>query len=242
VSTSNRGGRGANVPTGDRTTKADRKEQARIEREAIQRQMERKRKTRALVLGGILALAIVAIVAIVLTSRDDGTPAAPGELPGMMTSTTPWGNNVEDLAGRLEILGLPGLSEEVLHRHTRLEIYVNGQPVEVPANIGLNPDAGAISPLHTHDVDGLIHTESDDPTFAPNLGTLFDVWGLQLTGDCIGAYCAQGDKDLQVFVNGDEVMGDPREIPLNDLELIVVTYGTEEQLPDPMPSDLVPQT
>ena len=242
MSTPNRGGRGANVPASDRATKADRKEQARREREAIQRDMARKRRTRSLLLGGILGLAVVALVVIVMTSRSGEPSTTPsGELPGMMTSTTPWGNNVEDLAARLEILNLPGLSEEVLHRHTRLEIYVNGQPVEVPANLGINQDAGIFSPLHTHDVDGVIHTESDDPNFSPNLGTLFDVWGLRLTDDCIGAYCAEGDKELRIYVDGEEVTGDPREVPLTDLSVIVVTYGTEEQLPDPIPSAFVPQ-
>ena len=62
MSTSNRGGRGANVPASDRATKADRKEQARQEREAIQRDMARKRRTRSLLVGGILALAVVALV------------------------------------------------------------------------------------------------------------------------------------------------------------------------------------
>lgn len=241
MSSTNRGGRGANVPASDRATKADRKEQARQEREAIQREMARKRRTRSLLVGGILGLAVVALVVIVMTSRSEDTPPSSGELPGMMTSTTPWGNNVEELAARLEILGLPGLSEEVLHRHTRLQISVNGQPVEVPANLGINQDAGVFSPLHTHDVDGVVHTESDDPDFSPNLGTLFDVWGLRLTDDCIGAYCAEGNKELRVFVDGEEVTGDPRDVPLTDLSVIVITYGTEEQLPDPIPSDFVPQ-
>ena len=58
MSTPNRGGRGANVPASDRPTKADRKEQARLEREAIQRDMARKRRTRSLLVGGLLALAV----------------------------------------------------------------------------------------------------------------------------------------------------------------------------------------
>ena len=86
----------------------------------------------------------------------------------------------------------------------------------------------------------MVHTESDDADFSPNLGTLFDVWGLRLSDECIGAYCAEGDKELRVFVDGEEVTGDPREVALTDLSVIVVTYGTEEQLPDPIPSEFVP--
>jgi hypothetical protein len=243
VSSTNRGGRGANAPTGDRATKAERKEQARLEREAIQRQIERKRKTRGLLFGGILALAIVALVAIVLTSRSEDMPPSSGELPGMMTSTAPWSNNVADLSERVDALGLSfgGHTQVALHHHTRLEIWVNGEQVQVPANVGWDDAGGVFAPMHTHDVDGVIHTESADPAFSADLGTVFDVWGLRLTDDCLGAYCAQDDKELRVFVDGQEVTGDPREIPVNDQSLIVVTYGSEDQLPDPMPSDFVPQ-
>jgi hypothetical protein len=240
VSTPNRGGRGASAPESDRLTKAARKEQARVERESIQRQMERTRKTRALILGGVLAIAAIALAAVVLTSSGDDDPAAGGEMPGMMTSTAPWSPNVADLAGRLEVLGLPGVSEEVLHHHTRMEIYVNGEPVEVPADIGWNQAGGVFSPLHTHETDGIIHTESDDPNFTTDLGTLFDVWGLRLTTDCLGAYCAEGDEAVRVFVDGEEVTGDPRQIPVDDLAVIVVTYGSEDELPDPIPADFVP--
>jgi hypothetical protein len=245
VSTPTRGGRSANVPPSDRATKAERREQARRDREQIQRQIDRRKKTRALILGSILGLCAVVLIAIVVSSggEDGGTPrAAAGELPGMMTSTSPWGANTEQLLDRLDVLELPALSEAAgaLHTHTRLEIWINGQPVEVPANLGFDPDRNALSPLHTHEVDGIVHTESADPGFAPDLGTLFDVWGLRLTGDCIGAYCAEGDRQLQVFVDGEAVTGDPRAVPVGDLETIVIAFGTEDELPDPIPADFVP--
>lgn len=243
MSTPNRGGRGANAPAGDRATKAERKEEARVEREAIQRQMERKRKRRALVLGGILGLCAIALAAIVMTSGGDDDPAAAdGELAGMMTSTSPWGPNLDELGARLEVLQLPLLSEAAgaLHNHTRLEIWVNGEQVVVPADIGFDQARGALSPLHTHEVDGIVHTESADPDFATDLGTLFDVWGLRLTADCLGAYCAEGDKTVRVFVDGEEATGDLRAVPIGNESLIVVTYGGEDDLPDPIPSDFIP--
>jgi endonuclease YncB( thermonuclease family) len=243
VSTPNRGGRGTDTSGSDRLTKSERKEQARIEREQIQRQMDRKRRTRALVFGAILALSAIALAAIVVTSSGEDTPpAASGELPGMMTSTAPWGSNTEDLGGRLEILSLPELSEEAgaLHNHTRVEIWVNGEQVEVPANVGFDEARRHFSPLHTHEVGGIFHTESADPNFSTDLGTVFDVWGLRLTSDCVGAYCAEGDKQVRVFVDGEPVTGDPRDVPIDDLSVIVVTYGNESQLPDPIPADFVP--
>jgi hypothetical protein len=46
----------------------------------------------------------------------------------------------------------------------------------VPANIGIDEQAGYLTSLHTHDATGIIHVES--PTRRSfNLGDFFDVWG-----------------------------------------------------------------
>jgi hypothetical protein len=187
------------------------------------------------VIGCLIGLIAIGVGAAVFTSMGDEQGPAASELPGMMTSTAPWSENTAQLAERLEILDLPGLSETILHRHTRLEIFVNGDPVVVPANIGIDQVRQVFSPLHTHATDGLIHTESDDPNFTTDLGTVFDVWGLRLTADCLGAYCTEGDEQVRVFVDGKQVDGDPRAVPLDDLATIVVTYGSEDELPDPIP-------
>ena len=39
-----------------------------------------------------------------------------------------------------------------------------------------------------------------------------------------------------MFVNGTEWGGDPTQVPLTDQSAIVVTFGTSDQLPDPMPN------
>ena len=69
------------------------------------------------------------------------------------------------------------------HAHAHLDVFVDGQAILVPAGIGINiedpevryfEDVGSyggiemcdqpcISPLHTHDASGIIHTESEDP-------------------------------------------------------------------------------
>ena len=105
----------------------------------------------------------------------------------------------------------------------------------MPANIGLSNQAA--SPLHTHDDTGLVHVESADPNFAPVLGQFMDVWGVYFTQNCLGDQCNQGgDKQVRVFENGQQYTGDPTLMPLTDLTAVVITYGTEAQLPHPMPS------
>ena len=229
MSTKSRGDGRPSAGPDHRPTKAERKEQARLEREEIQRRMASKRRTRtatiliAVGLTGLLALLLFVVVPMRANS---------GPLPGMLATPAPWSNNVEELEGRVERLDLPGLSEVVNHVHTPLTIVVNGQPVAVPANIGIDEASGVIAPLHTHDETGSVHVEADDAAFVGTLGQFFDVWGVRLTGDCIGGNCADGDATLRVFVDGQEFTGDPRTIPLEDQIPIAVTFGTEDQLPE----------
>jgi hypothetical protein len=62
---------------------------------------------------------------------------------------------------------------------------VNGQKVAVPEGIGIDPQAGIITLLHTHQPDGVIHVESPvERRFT--LGQFFRVWGVRLSDTCIG--------------------------------------------------------
>src|SRR5947209_2587460 len=135
-------------------------------------QMARRRRNGKIAAGAAVALGIV--LAIVLVTRPSSSsvipstsvstpPSVTGALPGMITSTdtSTWTNNTADLAQRLAILQLGTLSDTVLHIHAHLDLYVNGQPVSVPADIGLGTTADAQSPLHVHQNEpGVIHIES----------------------------------------------------------------------------------
>ncbi|MDO8515618.1 MAG: hypothetical protein Q7S28_00005, partial [bacterium] len=144
---------------------------------------------------------------------------------------------IDHLAARLREIGLPALKEEgmVLHIHQHLDIFLNGEHFDVPAGAGINQKDGFISTLHTHDTRGVIHIES--PTAATfTLGQFFDVWGVRLTNDCIGGYCNEGENVLKMFVNGTQYNGNPRDLALEPHQEIVVAYGTDAELPDPIPS------
>ncbi len=67
---------------GRRPTKAERKEQARLEREAIQRQMASRKRTRTIGLSLVALAAVAVIVAIVVLQpgSDDAALATPAEL------------------------------------------------------------------------------------------------------------------------------------------------------------------
>ena len=132
-----------------------------------------------------------------------------------MQTPPAWSNNTAQLPERLAILSLPDLNDApgALHHHIRLWVYVDGQPEVVPANIGLSQQAA--SPLHTHDETGTVHVESADPNFQPVLGQFMDVWGLYFTPTCLGNACNDGDRQLRVFLNGQQYTGDPTLLPLD---------------------------
>jgi hypothetical protein len=218
-----------------RPTKAERKEQARLEREALQAKMAARRRSRTIWIVVATLVVIGAVGAIALTAsnaEDDPSPDQAGELPGMLLTEAPWPENTEQLGERLAVLDLPaeGVAQ---HLHVPLYVFVNGEAVTVPTNLGIAVDA--VSPLHTHDDLGTLHVESaavQDFT----LGQAFDVWGVRLTSQCLGGYCESGDARLRVFSGGQETTGDPRDVVLEDVSAVVVTFGTEDDLPDPVPT------
>lgn len=211
-------------------TRAEKKELAR------QRQRERERReqrarfirtfTTLVVISGLVSLVVFLIL------RPDAEPERPDALPGLLTTEPPWPANTGQLDARLDVLGLPP-SGETQHVHANLRIFVRGEPVTVPVDVGL--DGATHASLHTHDEEGTIHVESATARDF-TLGEFFDVWGVRLTGSCIGGACVGADEAVRAFVGGEEVAGDPRAIVLDDETVVVLTIGTTGALPDPIPS------
>ena len=111
-----------------------------------------------------------------------------------------------------------------------LSVYVNGEPVEVPANIGIDQEDGLISPLHTHDDTGEIHVEAPEPEEF-TLGQLFTEWDVELTDTCIADYCTDDRNGLVVYVDGKPTDGDPNDIVLEDGQEITVWHGPDDARP-----------
>jgi hypothetical protein len=192
-----------------------------------------------LIIGMVISITAISLC---LGSRtiNPTTNTDQNNLSGIQTGNAPWPVELDHLGDRLSTIGLPALSKEgtVLHIHQHLDIFIEGKPISVPTGIGINEGAGFISPIHTHDNTAIIHVES--PTMQIfTLGQFFDIWGVRFTDQCIGRYCNQGDKILEVFVNGNLFNGDPRRIELQQHQEIVVTYGTSKDLTNPIPSTYV---
>lgn len=182
-----------------------------------------------------VTLAVLAATGLLAAGCSSAGSAGPQDAPsahptaGLRAASLPWDRPANQLA-RVKAAGLQLASEETLdvHYHAHLDVFVNGQPVPVPAGLGINvgpngqpPEHGApgIAPLHTHDPGGVLHIEApSDMTFT--LGQVFDEWGILLTRDQAGAY-----SPVKVYVDGKAYHGDPDAIVLKSHEEIAVVAG-----------------
>jgi hypothetical protein len=175
-----------------------------------------------------LALAGLATLAVVLaTGSHRSARASSGR--GLQVGPPPWGPGHTGLARRLAALHLPAENDVAFHIHALLRVYVNGRAEPVPALIGIDPQAGRLAPLHTHDASGIVHIESARP-YPFTLGQFFAVWGVRLTGTSLGSYVDAGSRRLRVFVDGRRV-AHPAAHVLRAHDRIVVGYGPPGSFP-----------
>lgn len=117
----------------------------------------------------------------------------------------PWPAPVADVPDRVAAAGLDlGPMGTAEHYHPKLQIIIDGQQIQVPANIGVDPATGAMSAVHTHEKDGTIHIEADTVGETFTLGQLFTQWGVTLTPTQIGGVRTD-NGGLQLTSNGTPV-------------------------------------
>ena len=138
------------------------------------------------------------------------------------TSDAPRGGQGQDVDG----IRCESSEQLAYHIHQHLSILVDGQPQTIPAFIGI--PGGPILPrciywLHTHDTTGVIHVESPGQALY-KLGNFFDIWGQPLKRTRIATYPVT-DGQLNMFVDGHQYGGDPRDILLHAHTQIVLEIG-----------------
>ncbi len=222
------------------SNRKERKEEARRQREALMRKRARRRAVRIGTIAGVAVLVLAVIVGVVIWNGNKPKAVVEqSKYPGLMTTTDTreWNTpNTQDLGQRLKDMNLPPLGPESVqsHIHQELLIFVNGKQVPVPAYIGIDQASGQFSEIHVHATDGVIHDESPVPRNF-TLGNFFGVWGLNFTKDGIGGYKDGDGKSLRVYVNGNQYTGDPTTMVLKPHQVIAVTFGSESQIPNPIP-------
>ena len=138
-------------------------------------------------------------------------------------STPPWPaptRGVPDLVAAAGLdLGPMGMAD---HYHPRLTLRIKGAQVPVAPGIGVDPETGAMSAVHTHEADGTIHIEAGTAGERFTLGQLFTQWGIKLTTTQIGGVTVPEGRTLTVRSNGEVVAGDPAALRLSPEQEIVV--------------------
>jgi hypothetical protein len=196
--------------------------------------------------------AVIVFIAVALTSGPTPTAAISGEqLASFASKRAPrWPAPPPDRV--VELATAAGLVPEIAERlayhvHAHLDVYINGRHQTVSAGIGIvttdpavhkgtidgQPAYGGIrvpcaqpciSPLHTHAVTGIIHTES--ATRVDNtLGQFFTEWGVPLTAQCVDTYCTPQTR-IAIYVNGRrQRFADAAGIPLSNHKEIALVIG-----------------
>ena len=176
------------------------------------------------------ALLAGAVIAGVVIHNNKGggaktatSAAAYNKLRGIRRTKAPWPPEYQFLADRLLPLGLQTLPQEAVntHYHAHLDIYANGKHITVPKWVGINPGAGYLTQLHTHDTRGVIHIESPKANDHFTVGQFFAEWAVFLNSRCVGAYC----NGLKWYVNGKQQTGDPQNYVLQSHDEIAIVVG-----------------
>jgi hypothetical protein len=217
----------------------------------------------------IVVIAAVVVLAVVLTGGSNAPPAsfttphlgsALQPIPASMSSSwvqpaaqtpgpegigLPSGPKLATLVNAATGQTLDGIQcqtneQTVVHVHTHLTVFVNGQARVIPYGVGIpgaQPEQTASGPyvaggscfywLHTHANDGIIHIESPSTTQTFTLGQFFDEWGIPLSSTQVGS--ATGKVTVFFTSPGHQTKlytGDPRELPLGDHYEIQLVVGT----------------
>ncbi len=105
------------------------------------------------------------------------------------------------------------ISETGIHWHPELEIYVKGEQIQIPENIGL---VGSHSPIHTHEDLPIIHLEFGSIVRRGDikLGEFFKVWKKDFM---------EFGETVAMTVNGEENM-ELENYEMKDGDKIVLIY------------------
>jgi hypothetical protein len=200
-----------------RPTKQDRRQERR--EELARREAERKRAARNRLITVFSILGAVVLLAGVIT-------AYAFYVNGQGQTETITNANYPPVDG----IYCDQQEQGAFHIHAHLSMYIDGQPVQIPQNMGIASDNSCLYWLHTHDTSGVIHIEAPaNHTFT--LGNFFDEWANQFSSL---NYPSQLDLNgWTAYVDGKLYTGDFHKIPLGAHMLITLAYNTPNPKIDP---------
>jgi hypothetical protein len=177
------------------------------------------------VLPALAAVLLLALLLLIATASGERRAPQLPNWPAPAANIVP----LQARAGGLELLPEEGTK---LHIHTHLSITLDGHPITVPANIGIDPQRKLYSEIHTHDTSGILHVESARiKTFS--LDQLLWEWGLPSEAHTLSSYENGHDGiRLLVYVNGKPRAAGLKHLALvnkDDITIAITSDGSKPQ-------------
>ena len=109
---------------------------------------------------------------------------------------------IENNNWEIEETCLGSHSSDISHTHSTLSIFIDGDEISIPQNIGIQdsvcPDG--MRGIHTHDDTGRLHIETPSQIDAP-VGAFFNIWGETFNSEQIFNNVANSSKEVVMLVN-----------------------------------------
>ena len=109
---------------------------------------------------------------------------------------------IENNNWEIEETCLGSHSSDISHTHSTLSIFIDGDEISIPQNIGIQdsecPDG--MRGIHTHDDTGRLHIETPSQIDAP-VGAFFNIWGETFNSEQIFDNVANSSKEVVMLVN-----------------------------------------
>ncbi|WBQ07392.1 hypothetical protein [Kribbella sp. CA-293567] len=149
----------------------------------------------------------VALSLVPVVSGCQVGPAAPGPAE-IRTGPPPW-DAPRDAVSYVDKAGFERLPLDFsgpAPYTVKLSVTVDGKPVEIPADVGIDRVRAEQAAIHTHATDGVIYVEAKTKAERPTLNQFFALWGVRYDARCLADACAS----LTVRVNGAPAPWDTR--------------------------------
>jgi hypothetical protein len=154
-----------------------------------------------------------------LLSACGSPPAAPAPPAQLRTTPPPWDAPGDDVA----YIAAAGLQQQPVgltsDQHlVQLSLTIDGQPIALAGQIGIDQGRAVQAQVHTHDASGKVWLEGRDID-GVTLGQFFTLWGVRFTDTCVGAACGT------VLVTTEPALDvtDPRALVLKSVDNVAVT-------------------
>jgi hypothetical protein len=133
-------------------------------------------------------------------------------------------------------LSCDSMEQNGYHIHVHFTIYINGQPLTIPAGIGIPADGTCFYWMHTHTDDGIIHIEAPQKLHNLALDDFMTLWQQGFANLNFPPQMTQS-SGWKIFVNGkpfNGVVTSPlyTEVTFQPHDAVTLEYGSPNPPPD----------